>query len=129
MKTLQLLTIALVTALAFSCSKRAGDYNPDFVGHWRTESYQLNQNSTTVYRNEIIIESKDGAYRQQCSETCEPYICNCANDVTGTPTVNDARTLLKIGSANAITLTIDKEPYRVGEQWKMDINGYTYTKI
>ena len=126
----KLIFIAFLIVTATSCSKKAGDYNPDFIGHWRTEAYSLNENSTTFYRNEIIIEKKDGAYRQQCSETCEPYVCSCSNDVTGTPTVNDSRTLLKIGSANAITLSIDKEPYRdANDAWKMDINGYTYTKL
>lgn len=119
----------LLTSLA-ACSKKAADYNSDFVGYWRTEPFQLNENSATYYRNEIIIKKKDGAYRQQCSQTCEPYICSCTNEVTGIPTVNDSRTLLKIGSANSITLSIDKEPYRdANDKWKMDINGYTYSRI
>jgi hypothetical protein len=121
------LWIATAALMLMGCNKKAGKYNPDFIGTWRTEPYTVN--SAAQYSNEIIIEESDGAYRLQCSEVCEPYLCNCSNEVTGTPLVSSDKKLLKIGSANSITLPIDEEPYEnsAGE-WIMKIDGKEYRK-
>lgn len=111
-----------------SCDKKAGAYNPDFIGTWRTPAIAVGGSYGNV-RNEIIIEENDGAYNYYCQDTCDTQLCNCITQQNGKPVVNSDKSMLRIGSANSTPLSIDEEPYldSVGV-WTMKIGGFVYKK-
>lgn len=116
----------LLLLLAVSCNKKAGKYNPDFIGTWRTEIVE-DTIADISYQNEIVINKKDGSYKYRCQEVCSTDLCNCESEFAGTTVVSyPDQQSLKIG--NSQPLSIDKEPYELDGQWIMRINGELYYK-
>lgn len=126
MKHPLMILFGVLLLFAAGCNKKAGKYNPEFIGRWQTEVIE-DTVAEISYRNEIVIEKKDGSYKYLCQDVCETTLCNCESEQSGTAVVSyPDQQSLKIG--NSQPLSIDKEPFEDNGVWKMRINGNLYIK-
>jgi hypothetical protein len=108
-----------------SCNKPVYKYNPDFEGKWRTVLvYDSNINTNVMC--EIIIDGAEGSFKNTCNP-CGVDLCNCISSQTGKAVLNSDKTQMKIGSSNALVLSIDEEPnIDSSGLWTMKIRGLRY---
>lgn len=120
----------LLMAFAFlSCNKKVASYNPDFVGHWRTDYIEDTVINATV-RSEIIFDERDGIYNNTCKDECSDQLCNCSSTQSGRAVLSVDKKSIRIGSTTSLVLSVDKEPYQGADgQWFMKLGGLVYHKL
>jgi len=129
MKRMLIVTVLVASVITLSnCNKKVSSYNHDFVGQWRTDVI----NDTLIneaIRSELIFDEKDGTYNNGCKDVCDDQLCDCVSQQSGRALVSFDKTLIKIGSSNSLTLSIDELPHQVtGGAWEMKIGGLVYYK-
>jgi hypothetical protein len=117
----------LALLLLSACNKTLIKYNPDFEGTWFSDE-KYNSVSSKFVRNELVFSGQNGSFQVDCIDTCETTLCQCAEKLTGRAEINAQRTIIRLVSNFNRTFQIDAEPYQVGEQWLMKIDGRVYYK-
>jgi hypothetical protein len=122
MKALTILIVFLT--LLSSCNKPVYKYNADFEGTWKSELVYDDLLNTTVM-SEIIIEGKDGTFKNTCNP-CSAGLCDCISSHVGKAVMNSSRSEMRIGS-NGFPLRIEEEPNIDSTgTWTMKIHGLRY---
>ncbi|MEN9998055.1 MAG: hypothetical protein RI922_1045 [Bacteroidota bacterium] len=118
------LAVLLIISVA-SCNKPVYKYNADFEGTWRTLAV-YDTILDKIVQSEIVIDGKDGSFKNTCESCNTNQLCNCVSFQVGKAVMNDTKTQMRIGS-NGFPLTIDQEP-KVNSSgvWTMIIKGQTY---
>lgn len=128
MKKTTLLSILVLSIIAFSCNKKVADYNPDFIGKWRSDPV-MDPVLTTNVRSELIFEGNDGLFNNTCRDTCTDRLCDCISTNSGKAVLNTSKDQMRIGSSQPVTLSIEQEPLQdASGDWTIIINGLTYHK-
>ena len=118
------LAVLLIISVA-SCNKPVYKYNADFEGTWRTVTV-YDTILDKIVQSEIVIDGKDGSFKNTCEPCNTNELCNCVSFQVGKAVMNDTKTQMRIGS-NGFPLTIDQEP-KVNSSgvWTIIIKGQTY---
>lgn len=102
-------------------------YNPDFEGTWYSET-QYNPVLEKFVGDEFVFSGKDGTYQVDCKDTCGTNLCDCTGKLVGKTEINQQRTIIRLNSQTPRNFSLDTEPYELGGQWFMKIDGKLYKK-
>lgn len=125
MKKILFLTATILLILA--CNKPLLKYNGDFEGTWYSTP-KYNPDFQKFVSDELSFSGSTGSYQIDCKDTCGVNLCLCTAKLTGTPEINQQRTIIRLNSQTPRTFTVTAEPYEVGGEWYMEIDGKKYHK-
>ncbi|AEA44593.1 hypothetical protein [Fluviicola taffensis] len=125
MKKILFLTTAVLFLLA--CNKPLLKYNADFEGTWYSEA-KYNSAFEEFVSDELTFSGTTGTYQVDCRDTCGVNLCTCTAKLSGTPEINQQRTIIRLNSQTPRTFNVTAEPYEVGGEWYMEIDGKKYHK-
>lgn len=126
MNKLYSISILIFIVILTSCNKAAIDYNPNFVGYWKSV-VSLNEFTNVEEQSYLIL----GETHNECGLSCQSNcLCDCLKLAEGRALVNTSRSKIRIGqSGNTVTLTINQEPYLDSDStWVCELNGLEYFK-
>ncbi|WP_343747335.1 hypothetical protein [Fluviicola sp.] len=107
-----------------TCKKYAGDYDPNYIGEWHSETVISDGEEREIY---LKINGKQSEYGFLCQINCNS--CNCQELTSGKAVINKKGNVLYVGSGNnhkRFKLKIKKAPYQTPNgNWEMVIDSGT----
>jgi hypothetical protein len=123
----RILLFTSISLVLFACNKPLLKYNSDFEGTWYSEA-KYSPDFQVFVCDEFTFSGSSGTYQIDCRDTCGTTLCTCTGKLVGTPEINQQRTIIRLNSQTPRTFNLIKEPYEVGGEWFMEIDGRNYKK-
>lgn len=119
--------ITILVFFLFSCNtKDIGDFNPDFIGEWHSETY----NSPSIggmAQDFLMVDAANGGLGIGCETGC-PF-CNCLIFQSGRVRINISNNNIAVGGSIQQIMSVTKEPFINDDGiWEMEINNLPYFK-
>lgn len=125
-KSLNLITLSLISLL-FSCNVQDLEkYNEDFKGEWKSDVYFSPAAGDSI-RNFLAIDGKDSGFGLACKKD-NPFT-NCLYFQSGKAKYNKASHGLQIGNSVQRIYRVDQEPFiNSSGEWQLMIDSIAYIK-